>query len=526
MNRPTETPDTSGESNSSNPLQAKLKSLDDLSDIAAKERSHGGTVVLAHGTFDLLHIGHLRHLRRARKEGSMLIVTITADAHVNKGPGRPIFSEHMRAEMLAALECVDYVGICNYPQAIEAIQAIKPNVYAKGSDYSDPKDDVTGGILLERNAVESIGGRIELTDDIVFSSSSLINRHFKVFDPTLEEFLESWRDQGRAARLAALIDKVRDYRVLMIGDAIIDDYNYVSAMGKSPKEHMIATLFGKREVFAGGVFAAANHVAGFCKEIEVVTTIGGGCEYRDLIEKSLHPNVKLHFFEQDGVPTTRKSRFIDESYLRKLFEVYFMNDTPIAPEIETRINRLIGERAKEFNLVIVTDFGHGLVTRPIIDNLCRSAKFLAVNAQSNSANLGFNLITKYPKADYVCIDAPEARLAISDRATPIRDLASKILPSRIDCSRIVVTQGKDGSVGYDAARGIAHAPAFTKTVVDTMGAGDAFFAVTAPMAAAGGDIEDIIFIGNAAGAIKVGVVGHRKSVERAPLLKYITTLLK
>lgn len=519
-------PSVNNGSNSSNPLQAKLKSLEELGKISEQARAGGQVVVLAHGTFDLLHIGHLRHLRKARKEGSMLIVTITADAFVNKGPDRPVFSEHMRAEMLAALECVDYVGICHFPQALEAIQLIKPRVYAKGSDYSNPDEDVTGGILLERNAVEANGGRIEFTQDIVFSSSSLINRQLKVFDPTLEEFLESRRDQGHAGKLTALIDKVKDYRVLMIGDAIIDDYNYVSALGKSPKEHMIATLFGKREIFAGGVFAAANHVAGFCKEVEVLTTIGKNCEFRGLIEQSVRSNVKLRIFEQEGLPTTRKSRFIDQSYLRKLFEVYFMDDTPVAPEIEGRINEFVAQRANEFDLVVVTDFGHGLLTRSIIDNLCRSARFLAVNAQSNSANIGFNLITKYPKADYICIDSPEARLAINDRASPLQDVVSRVLPSRIHCSRIVVTQGRDGSIGYDAARGVAQAPAFTRTVVDTIGAGDAFFAVTAPMAAAGGDIEDIIFIGNAAGAIKVGIVGHRKSVERALLIKYITTLLK
>ena len=226
------------------------------------------------------------------------------------------------------------------------------------------------------------------------------------------------------------------------------------------------------------------------------------------------------------MPTTRKARFIDKSYLRKMFEVYYMDDSPVAAAQEREIDRIIVDLADEFDLVIVTDFGHGLLTPSMIATLQRHARFLAVNAQSNSANMGYNLITKYARADYICIDAPEARLAVSDRTSDVECVASKLLPSRIDCPRIVVTHGKNGCVGYERDEGTVHVPAFTKTVVDTVGAGDAFFAVTAPLAAAGGRMDQLTFIGNAAGAIKVGIVGHRRSVEKVPLLKFLTTLLK
>lgn len=504
----------------------KLKSLEELGQVADAHRANGETIVLAHGTFDLLHVGHVRHLREAKRHGSVLFVTITADAFVNKGPGRPVFSEHMRAEILGALEFVDFVGIVHDATAIPALDAVKPNVYVKGQDYRDAEADITGGIVGERNAVESHGGRIEFTDEVTYSSSSLINRHLSVFDPTLDEFLETQRSTRKLDELSGLIEKIRDFRVLFIGDAIIDDYNYVSAMGKSPKENIIATLFGDREVFAGGVFAAAKHVADFCREVEIITVIGENCEYEELLRSALPNNVTLHAFQRPGMPTTRKSRYIDKSYLRKLFEVYYMDDSPTAPALEREIDRIIVDRADDFDLVVVTDFGHGLLTPSMIATLQRHARFLAVNAQSNSANMGYNLITKYDRADYICIDAPEARLAISDRTSDVEDVASRILPSRLECPRIVVTHGKNGCVGYEKDKGTVHAPAFTKTVVDTVGAGDAFFAVTAPLAAAGGQMDQLTFIGNAAGAIKVGIVGHRRSVEKVPLLKFLTTLLK
>ena len=126
---------------------SKLKPLDELGRATAAERAKGETVVLAHGTFDLLHIGHVRHLRDAKKHGTALVVTITADAFVNKGPGRPVFSEHMRAEMLAALEFVDYVGIVH---DATAIPAITPTARARRSFPNFTARRGTASALLRR----------------------------------------------------------------------------------------------------------------------------------------------------------------------------------------------------------------------------------------------------------------------------------------------------------------------------------------------------------------------------------------
>lgn len=506
--------------------RGKVRSIEEIAEITARLRSQGETVVLAHGVFDLLHLGHVRHLEEARRAGSVLVVTITADQFVNKGPGRPIFSDMLRAEMLAALEYVDWVGINHSASAEIVLRTIKPSIYVKGSEYENPDEDITGKIVSERRAVEENGGSILFTHDITFSSSALINRHLDVYDPALRNHLDVVRADNGLNAVIELIERIKDYRILMVGETIIDDYQYVSPLGKSSKENMIATLFQSRELFAGGVIAAANHVAGFCKEVEVITCLGAAESYEDLVRESLHDNVRLTPVLLDGVPTTRKSRFLDYGYLRKLFEVYVMDDTPLPSEIAARLDRLIVEKAKDFDLVIVTDFGHGMIGSSTIDTLIKHSRFLAVNAQSNSANRGFNLVTRYKKADYISIDAPEAQLATANKHIDIAELASKILPERIECDKLILTHGSNGCITWEAGRGVVRIPAFTKTVVDTVGAGDAFFAVTAPLVAAGGRMDHVGFIGNAAGAIKVGIVGHRKSVDKIPLIKFLTALLK
>jgi rfaE bifunctional protein nucleotidyltransferase chain/domain len=504
----------------------KVKTLAEIASASEQAKRTGQIVVHAHGTFDLLHLGHVRHLEAARKLGDVLLVTVTADRFVNKGPGRPVFSAELRAEMLATLEYVDWVAINDAADAVGAIETIRPSIYIKGQDYQNPQGDITGKISLERQAVEAHGGRIHFTDEVTFSSTELINRHLNVFEPHIREHLNTLRENGGLDELCDLIDRVADYRVLLVGDAIIDEYQYVLPMHKTPKENMIATRYQDRELFAGGVFAAANHVASFCKEVDIITCLGDSESYEDLVRQSLKPNVGMRAFTRKAAPTTLKRRFVDPSYMRKLFEVYFMNDEPLPPDVQNEIDAAISELASGYDVVIAADFGHGLIAQSSIDALTANARFLAVNTQSNSANLGYNLITKYRSADYVCIDAAEARLAVSDRLSGAGDIARRLAEDHIDCSKIIITQGKHGCVTFERD-GIVHTiPAFAKNIVDTVGAGDAFLAVTAPLVAAGGPMSQIGFIGNVVGALKVEIVGHRRSIEKSSLIKGITGLLK
>ena len=505
--------------------RAKVKGIDELAKIAAEAKAAGRRVVLAHGVFDLVHVGHIRHLEAARRHGDVLMVTVTADAFVNKGPGRPAFTDALRAEMLGALEYVDWVGINSSPDAMPVIRAIKPDAYVKGSDYADASTDVTGKIAEERKAVEAHGGQLVFTDEITSSSTQLINRYFSTLDPSIRDYLDGFRQEHPVEEIEKLLDKVRDYRVLVIGDAIIDEYQYVVPMGKSPKENMIATLFQNREMFAGGVVAAANHLANFCAEVDVITAIGSEDSNEELLLRSRQDNVSIDLIERRGLPTTRKCRFIDPGYMRKLFEVYTMDDTPLDAALEAELNDKIAERIRDYDMVLITDFGHGLIGRSTIDLVSEKSKFLAVNAQSNSANMGFNLITRYPRADYLCIDTPEARLATGEKRVEVETIAGEILPSMVKCDKLILTHGKYGCVTYAKGEPVSRIPALTRTVVDTVGAGDAFLAVTAPLVCAGAPMKVIGFVGNIVGALKVAIMGHRSSVDKPAVVKSMRALL-
>lgn len=129
-------------------------------------------VVLCLGCFDWAHPGHIRHLQAAKQLGEALVVVVTADRFAKlKGPGRPIFNENERAEMLAALSCTDFVAINPYPTAVEVLKILKPHFYAKGSDTVQSEL-----FQLEVAAAAEIGCKVVYTDEKTFHTTDLIAR--------------------------------------------------------------------------------------------------------------------------------------------------------------------------------------------------------------------------------------------------------------------------------------------------------------------------------------------------------------
>ena len=273
------------------------------------------------------------------------------------------------------------------------------------------------------------------------------------------------------------LNRVSAYRVLFVGDMIMDEYVYVRVIGKAVKENALSAVRTRTEKFRGGVAAAAAHAQNFCLKVDV----------------------------WHGSKTMYNSRMVDDVYLRKLFvthELYETHSNPPTFDVPS------------YDLVVVCDFGHGTMTKELIERLTREARFLAVNAQTNATNYGFNVVTKYPRADFVVIDELEARLAARDRDSPIEDVILKL-----GFPKIIITRGIHGAIGFDGA--FERQAAMTTQVTDSIGAGDAFLAVTAPFSAAGLSMKEMVRIGNAAGAIKCGIIGHRSSVTKEALIEFI-----
>ena len=121
-------------------MRNKISTLKELSKIAEIAKLKKKKIVLCHGVFDLMHLGHIKHFQEAKRLGDILIVTVTPDRFVNKGPNRPIFQSQMRMQALSGLSSIDYVAENNWETALETIKMIKPNIYCKGPDYKDHRN--------------------------------------------------------------------------------------------------------------------------------------------------------------------------------------------------------------------------------------------------------------------------------------------------------------------------------------------------------------------------------------------------
>ena len=503
----------------------KILSLDELAGQSHEFREQGKRVVLCHGSFALMHTGHIRYLQRAKKEGDILFVTVTADAYVNKGPGRPIFNELLRAENLAALECVDFVAINHAVTAVDALHQIKPSVYAKGSEYRSHGNDVTGNIIREQEAVHAHGGEIFYTDEITFSSSSLLNEHFGVFSPDTKDYLDRFRVKWPDREIHRMVEVLDTLNVLVVGDAIIDQYHYVSPLGQTGKGNVLAVQYDTEEQFAGGSMAVANHIARFAKSVTLVAGLGDTQSHEEFIREKLHQNITPIFSYFKNAPTVTKRRFVD-SDLSKLFEVYFFHDEPMLEDSGTYIHQWLTDHLAKFDVVVVADFGNGFISNDMVRLLCAKSRFLAVNTQINSGNRGYHVINRYPSASFASLNEPELRLAAHNRHDPLEKVAESIA-ANIGAGHLAITRGTKGMMMFDAKENAFHkVPALSSRVIDRIGAGDALLSLTSLCLGRGFPSEVAAFVGSVAAAMDVQIVCNREPIDPVALKKYVSTLLK
>ncbi|MCK5612800.1 adenylyltransferase/cytidyltransferase family protein [Candidatus Pacearchaeota archaeon] len=493
-------------------------------DKVQKLKATGTTIVLCHGVFDLLHIGHIRYLRQARKFGDVLVVTITMDQYVDKGPHRPAFPQELRAEGIASLDCIDFVAINEWSTAEETLRRLRPNYYVKGAEFKDMTSDLTGKIGRESDVLREVGAKLVFAEDIVYSSSNLINRYLSTFSEEVNDFLTLFRSRYSLSDILETIDKMASLKVMVVGDTILDEYQYCTALGISSKDPTIALKYQSQEIFAGGVLAVANQVANFVDNVQLVTLLGDKNRSEKFIRSQLDPKVTPYFITQPNSPTLVKRRFIDGYSFNKLFEVYEMDDSGLPAEEDDRLCNWLSEQLPRYDLVIVADFGHGAVSEKMVEVLSSQAPYLAINTQANAGNRGYHAVTRYPRADFVSLASHEMQLATQTKYGNERILADQ-LARQLGCKHFVVTLGRRGCIVWDGANNV-EVPAFAQDVIDRIGAGDAFFSITSLASKLSAPIEILGFLGNVVGAEAVRVLGNQKSIEKMSIKKHLTSLLK
>lgn len=491
-------------------------------------RSEGKRIVQCHGTFDLVHPGHVIHFEEAKDKGDVLVVTFTSESHVNKGPGRPYFNDALRFKSLAGLECVDYVIAIPFPAAVEAIEVVRPNFYCKGKEYEEQSNDLTGNIADDVTTVERFGGEMAYVGSVVFSSTRLLNQNFDTYSSEVGSFCRSMAQANSGELIRATVDGFAKLKVMVIGDLIFDRYTTVAVQGLTSKNQILSTRYKGDDTQAGGSLAVFRHIREFAPLTKIVGFVGTEPWVDGEIANCVPPDcdglVRSEFYT-----TIVKQRFVEEQKpgveLSKLFSVNFIDADHPDTTLQDRLLQQVDAEIDDYDVVLVMDFGHGVMFERLRELVQDRAKFLAINCQTNSNNYGFNILNRrYRRADSFSLDNAEITLACGQRAFDHSEVLAG-LRTELGAGSAWLTRGQVATIGQDSDGGQVIIPPLESRVVDTIGAGDAFCSLASLAAASGETIEVSTFLGQLAGGQAVRYVGNREHVSKVKLLKAAQAML-
>lgn len=337
-----------------------------------------------------------------------------------------------------------------------------------------------------------------------------------------KDYLDKVKQEIDLARISSIMDRAGKLNVLVIGDTIVDHYIFVRPKGRAVKDPILSAEYISDETYAGGILAIANHLSDFVSKVKVVTLLGDRNDKLSLIKGSVRKNVELKTFTKKDSHTIVKRRYIDSNRNNKLFKVEYMNDRPITEILTHEIIDYFDTELPRHDLVVVGDFGHGFINDAIRRKLEEKSRFLAVNVQSNSANMGYNYFTLYRKIDFISMDEQELRLPLHKRFEDIKEVINEAY-NKFRLENFMITRGKYGSM-FVSKGSIIEAPILTESVKDTVGAGDALFAITSLFVYLKADSRMIPIIANSAGGIAANIMGNKESVTKESLLNFIRNI--
>jgi rfaE bifunctional protein kinase chain/domain/rfaE bifunctional protein nucleotidyltransferase chain/domain len=495
-------------------IHRKIVSLSALLDAVAEARVRGRTVAQCHGCFDIVHPGHIRYLQFARRQGDLLVVSLTGDWDISKGDQHPYIPQELRAENLAALEFVDLVYVDPHPTAEQVLEAVRPDVYVKGVEYERSRDP---GFMAERAIVEQHGGRVIFSSgDVVFSSTQLLEtmpRQAEVESHRLKVICRR-HDLCRESLTEAL-ERFAGLRVVVVGDVVIDRYVFCDAIDVANESPMMSLTQLEEKKYVGGAAIVARHVAALGARAFLLTAVGED-EASDQVGRVLADEGVESYLIPARRRLVEKTRFLVED--SKLLKVETADHVPLDSLAERKSALLLQQQAALADAVIFCDFGYGMITGGLLAKtlpaLRRRVKTLAADVSGSRASL-----LNFAEVDLLCPTERELRATLHDFEQGLSSVAWRLLNST-QARHLFVTLGKRGLVVFDRRSQdpsqpewcdrlrSEHFPSLAEHVLDRLGCGDALLAAATLSLAADRSLMHAAYLGTAAAAIEIARLGN------------------
>ena len=451
----------------------KIKTVEQLCAIIG-ERPRQAKVIMCHGTFDVVHPGHVRHLLYAKTKGDILVASLTADEHITKANFRPYVPEDIRAINLAALEVVDYVIIDRDSTPLQNLGIIKPDYFAKGYEYS------SSGVLPrtqeEMDVLETYGGEVIFTPgDIVYSSSSLI----ELSPPKIatEKLMTLMEAEGISfGDLNDTLEQFKGIKVHVVGDTIVDSYTYCNMIGGMTKTPTMSVLFQKKVDYVGGAAIVAKHLKAAGAEVTFSTVLGNDALKDFVLADLAKAGVEVKYIIDETRPTSNKNAIVSEGYrLLKL-------DTLDNRSISNKNVELLKEQITETKIdaIVFSDFRHGIFNKHTIPELTSAIPDGVFRVADSQVASRWGNILEFEGFDLITPNEREARFALGDQESVVRPLAQE-LHQRSKSKILILKLGERGIITYrirpaEDIRAFFSIDSFAEQVVDAVGAGDAMLA--------------------------------------------------
>lgn len=501
--------------------KAKIKTIEELIEIIGR-RPRRRKVIMCHGTFDVVHPGHVRHLMYAADKADVLVASITGDEHIKKANFRPFVPEQLRAVNLAALDMVDYVVIDRNATPLENLGRIQPDYFAKGYEY------VASGMppktKEEKDVLDAFGGEFIFTPgDIVYSSSRLIESSPpNLSAEKLVALLEA--ENLTFDHLRSALDKIKGIKVHVVGDTIVDSYTQTAMIGGQTKTPTISVRYEGQDDYVGGAGIVAKHLGAAGAEVTFSTVLGND-RWAEFVLKDLsQAGVTTEAIIDPTRPTTNKNAIVCEGY--RMLKIDTLDNRSISEKIQTDLANQI--RGIKTQCVAFCDFRHGLFnpgTIPVLTAAIPSKAFKVADSQVASR---WGNILEFKGFDLITPNEREARFSLGDQDTIVRPLAQRLY-EEAKCRNLILKLGERGLIAYrkreniEDVRSFFAVDSFVDRVIDAVGAGDALLSYATLAHIATGNEVIAAVLGAFAAAVECEHDGNIP-VGRDDVLKKVNTV--
>jgi rfaE bifunctional protein kinase chain/domain len=467
-----------------NKYKAKIKTVEELVD-AIGTRPRQQKVIMCHGTFDVVHPGHIRHLMYAGGKADILVASLTADEHIKKANFRPYVPEELRALNLAALDMVDYVIIDKNEAPLENLSRIQPDYFAKGYEY------VSSGLppktQAEKDILDSYGGEFIFTPgDIVYSSSRII----EAAPPKIgaDKLLSLMEAEGITFDdLRNTLSKMKGVKAHVVGDTIVDTYTYTAMIGGQTKTPTISVRYEGQDDYVGGAGIVAKHLNAAGADVTFSTVLGDDKWRSFVIDDLRTAGVHMREVIDETRPTTNKNAIVCADY--RMLKVDTLDNRTISESILEKLVDAI--KTVESDCIVFSDFRHGIFNKATIPTLSAAIPEGMFKVADSQVASRWGDICEFQGFDLITPNEREARFSLSDQDSVVRPLAQKLYEES-KAKNLILKLGPRGLIAYrptedkEDVRSFFAVDTFADDVKDAVGAGDALLSYATLAHVAGG----------------------------------------